>query len=374
MSLSYNFVNLFILFGAFQGLLISLFLFFSKKQVQPNQYFLGTFMLILAYNGLETFNWSAKWDHPFFYNFSYILIFGLAPSLYFYIKSFQKPVYFSHTYKHYFPVLFQLLIRTGLVAGLLYYPHSAPSYRVVFQLQLWHEDLSEPLSILLSLYYILLSWQVYKSMAQMPENETIIHAEAKPWLKTFMIIMLFFGAMWVFSYISHFFIRVSNFSLYYPTEVFLVILMYWIGFTGYHRTKTIIQSSEKQSLTLSDFSIAEIEHYAQLLSETMKTEKLYLNPELTVGQVASHLGLNQKLVSAVLNQHLKKGFNEFVNEYRVEEVKKRLALPQHQHLTIAGIALESGFNSQATFQRTFKKLTNLSPTEYMAAIHQNNLK
>lgn len=374
MSLSFNFINLFILFGAFQGLLIGLFLFFSKKHTQPNQYFLGAFMLILAYNGLETFNWSAKWNHPFFYNFSYILIFGLAPSLYFYIKSFGETVSFSHSYKHYLPVLLQFLIRLGLAIGLLYYPHNDPSYRVFFQLQLWHEDLSEPLSILLALYYFWMSWKAYRNMSQIPENEAIILAETKPWLKTFMIAMLFFGAMWVLSYIGNFFIRVSNFSLYYPTEVLLVILMYWIGFTGYHRTKIITQSPEKQPLALNDFSITEIEHYAQLLSETMKTEKLYLNPELTVGQVANHLGLNQKLVSAVLNQHLKKGFNEFVNEYRVEEVKKRLALPQYQHLTIAGIALESGFNSQATFQRTFKKIAQLSPTEYMAATYQNSLK
>ena len=208
----------------------------------------------------------------------------------------------------------------------------------------------------------------------MPENEAIVVTAAKSWIKTFMITILFFGAMWVLSYLGHFFIRVSNFSLYYPTEVFLVILMYWIGFTGYHRTKIITQPFEKQPLTLNDFSITEIEHYAQLLAELMRIEKLYLNPELTVGQVANHLSLNQKLVSAVLNQHLKKGFNEFVNEYRVEEVKKRLAMPQYQHLTIAGIALESGFNSQATFQRTFKKIAQLSPTEYMAATYQNNLK
>jgi AraC-like DNA-binding protein len=55
-----------------------------------------------------------------------------------------------------------------------------------------------------------------------------------------------------------------------------------------------------------------------------------------------------------------------VNAYRIEEVKERLLAPGHQHLTITGIALGCGFNSQATFQRAFKNSTGVSPKEFIS--------
>lgn len=59
-----------------------------------------------------------------------------------------------------------------------------------------------------------------------------------------------------------------------------------------------------------------------------------------------------------------KSFNEFVNEYRVNAFKQEAMQPKMSHLTIAGIAFECGFNSQATFQRTFKQITGMSPSEF----------
>ena len=67
-----------------------------------------------------------------------------------------------------------------------------------------------------------------------------------------------------------------------------------------------------------------------------------------------------------MNQYENKGFNEFVNTYRIEEVKKYLLQNDFSNLTISGMALEAGFNSQATFQRVFKKLEGMTPTEFLA--------
>jgi AraC-like DNA-binding protein len=92
---------------------------------------------------------------------------------------------------------------------------------------------------------------------------------------------------------------------------------------------------------------------------------MFLDPELTLSHVVKATGIRQKTISAVLNQHAGKSFNEFVNQYRIEELKKRL-LKSQSHLTITGIAFECGFNSQATFQRTFKQFTGVSPTEFLA--------
>jgi AraC-like DNA-binding protein len=71
-----------------------------------------------------------------------------------------------------------------------------------------------------------------------------------------------------------------------------------------------------------------------------------------------------KKVSEVLSTRLKTNFNDLVNSYRVEEVKAKLISPQFSHLTIFGIALESGFASKSSFNRAFKKNTGFTPSEY----------
>jgi AraC-like DNA-binding protein len=66
----------------------------------------------------------------------------------------------------------------------------------------------------------------------------------------------------------------------------------------------------------------------------------------------------------VLNQHLQKSFNEYINEHRIAEFKMKFLGLDFDHFTITGLALACGFNSQATFQRAFKESTGLSPSEF----------
>ena len=102
------------------------------------------------------------------------------------------------------------------------------------------------------------------------------------------------------------------------------------------------------------------------LTKAMAVDRLFLDPELTVDKLGRHIQLPPKLISAVLNQHMHKNFNGFVNTYRIDEVKARLTNPANAYLTLTGIALESGFNSQATFQRAFRQQVGLSPKEFLA--------
>jgi putative ABC transport system permease protein len=69
-------------------------------------------------------------------------------------------------------------------------------------------------------------------------------------------------------------------------------------------------------------------------------------------------------LSRMINVVLKKSFNDFINEYRVAEVIRKMQNPANDHITLLGIALESGFNSQSTFTRIFKQMTGKSPVEY----------
>ncbi len=195
------------------------------------------------------------------------------------------------------------------------------------------------------------------------------------WIRQFVHVFLIFQAIWFIHLVPYIIPEFRNALLdrfgWYPIYIPIALLIYWLGFKGYlhTRTNTITSQTPKPASTeLSDETVRQVVHS---LTNAMTNEHLFLAPELTVEKVGQHTRLAPKLISAVLNQHVGKNFNGFVNEYRVEEVKRRLTNPAYEHLTLTGIAFDSGFNSQATFQRAFKQQTSLSPGEYVAQLKKN---
>jgi AraC-like DNA-binding protein len=93
-------------------------------------------------------------------------------------------------------------------------------------------------------------------------------------------------------------------------------------------------------------------------------EQMFKDSELTLTDLAKHLGTNSSLLSKMINGGFQMNFNDFVNYYRVEEVKQQLQNPQNATLTIMSLAYDAGFNSKATFNRAFKKHTGENPSKY----------
>lgn len=96
----------------------------------------------------------------------------------------------------------------------------------------------------------------------------------------------------------------------------------------------------------------------------MKNEKPFLDSELTLGILAKAMGLNRNQLSHLINTGIGENFYDFINKYRVEEVKRLMVDPQKQNYNLLGIALEAGFKSKSTFNLIFKRFTGLTPTEY----------
>ncbi|TAE31069.1 MAG: AraC family transcriptional regulator [Cytophagales bacterium] len=99
----------------------------------------------------------------------------------------------------------------------------------------------------------------------------------------------------------------------------------------------------------------------------MTTDKPYLDPDLSLADLARRMHTNPVVLSQVINTGVGKNFNDFVNEYRVEEFKQQVRNPDNAHLSFLGLALDCGFNSKATFNRAFKKFTGQSPKEFAQA-------
>ncbi|MFD2568490.1 helix-turn-helix domain-containing protein [Pseudotenacibaculum haliotis] len=105
-------------------------------------------------------------------------------------------------------------------------------------------------------------------------------------------------------------------------------------------------------------------HLQQLFDE----EKIYIDSELSLDKLSKLLELEKSLVSKLLRETYKKGYNEFINEYRIEEFKRLLHNSQYQNYDLVGLANESGFKSKATFFRVFKELEGMTPNQYKKKI------
>ena len=95
----------------------------------------------------------------------------------------------------------------------------------------------------------------------------------------------------------------------------------------------------------------------------MADERPYLEPELTLAELAQRLRTNPSVLSKVINAGCGQNFNDFVNTYRVAEARRLLQDPARAHYSLVGVALESGFHSKSTFNRVFKKLSGQVPGE-----------
>ena len=360
-----------ILLGAVQGLLLSIALFTSKNYTQRAR-FLSFFLFILAYNGIETFGASMNlgdsvlvfWVDVFSPMYFF---FGLGASLYLYVYSFtvQENLSFKNIWKYYLPMLIQLFLRIVL----LFFASFPASMRdAIIALDGIHFELTQFSNVLIFWIYFYFAFKKYQQFTKQENNISVEEkALINKWLRVFLFVLFLTTIFWTINILASFFVADLNIYFYYPIEIILVLFIYWIGFASFHRTKIIYTTPQKTIPTvLENTSQTEIENCIHSLKNAMESEKLFLDTELNVSKLAKHLQVSQKMLSAVLNQHLGKGFNEFVNEYRVAEVKKKLLSKENHHLTISGLAFESGFNSQATFQRVFKELTNLTPKEFVA--------
>jgi AraC-like DNA-binding protein len=112
-----------------------------------------------------------------------------------------------------------------------------------------------------------------------------------------------------------------------------------------------------------------IEEYCSRLEQFMETEKPYLSKRITVSSIATQIDIPAHLLSAILNRHYGKSFSDFINEYRIRNILRRIKDdPNWELLTIEGIAMETGFSSRAGFYTSFKKLTGESPRAYFSII------
>ncbi|CAN5636502.1 AraC family transcriptional regulator [soil metagenome] len=369
-----EFFNTIILLGALQGFIVSVLLLLSKKKSQQNR-LLAALIFLMALASFNLYGYYKNWFESdllrFIVNFiPLVVVMAFGPLIWLYVQSALDPSFkLSKQHRKYFyPVIIDLIpaftviiFMIGLLTGLFKnnpvpWANFIDSYNVYADIPRWCSVT----------YYVWCSYKYFltcKSAARGSLNRQIDNYK---WLQQFINVFLGFQVLWFAYLIPYIIPRYSDKILdtlgWYPIYIPLAVMIYWLGIKGYMAQQQ--ETSSKPVPASSALTAEVIVQTILALTKAMEEDALFLNTELNLSILAQHIGITQKTISAVLNQHLQKSFNEFINNYRVEAFKEKIVQPEMEHLTIAGIAAECGFNSQATFQRTFKQVTGKSPSEF----------
>ncbi|MBK1898001.1 helix-turn-helix domain-containing protein [Chryseobacterium paridis] len=134
-----------------------------------------------------------------------------------------------------------------------------------------------------------------------------------------------------------------------------------------------MESNEEQIGKKKLISDQEFDILKRRLISLMETEKPYLDGDLNLLKLSDLIQINAHQLSYLLNNGFNENFFHFVNKYRVEHAKTILLNTSYQKLSMVGIAFESGFNSKTAFNTIFKKMTEMTPSEFKKANSNSNL-
>jgi putative ABC transport system permease protein len=151
-------------------------------------------------------------------------------------------------------------------------------------------------------------------------------------------------------------------TAYYPLYLLLSVMMIWIVAAAFLRPEVGVPGREP--LLSKTLPSGLLRQRGIWLKKAMEARLLYQDAELSLPSLAEALDMHPHELSRIINVALKKNFNDFINEYRIREVTRKMKDPAYDRLTLLGIAFDSGFNSKTTFNRTFRQITGKSPVEY----------
>lgn len=363
-----GFLNAVILLGALQGFIISCLLFLGKpgniaNRLQAALLFLIASACLTIYLNSQQWYQSNEWLQICDAILPLILAMPMGPLLYLYIRaSSENDFRFSKKHRlHFIPVVIDLLPKIFVLAILIgallkFYNRLSFNPGVIIDTYNTYADVPRWISLTI---YVYASWR-YLSKANKAKNTN--------WLKNCVRVFAAFQVLWFLFLIPYLIPGVGNDLLglvdWYPIYVPLAILVYWFGMNGYWVARLSSSPAKSLSGITTNMPERQIEEFVQRIIQAVEVDQLYLDADLSLAKLSDYSGLNQKQISAILNQHLHTNFNEFINRYRVQAMEARIRSEDFTQLSIAGIAAECGFKSVATFQRCFKQVTGLTPSQY----------
>ena len=193
------------------------------------------------------------------------------------------------------------------------------------------------------------------------------------WLWRFVMLLvpavILWGAELIRIYIGFYTGEFTDWDFVAINYFALTIFIYVVSYQAFRRND-LFELSHDQTVIDVPVNVSEVQIDKGLqedLEMVMIKEMLFLKNDLTINDVAKTVSSSPKKVSTCLNAGINSNFSEWVNRYRVDEVKKRIDNPEYDYLTIEAIGQESGFKSRSAMYTAFKKFTGESPAKLRKA-------
>nr|WP_321233533.1 helix-turn-helix domain-containing protein [uncultured Psychroserpens sp.] len=341
MEISRELLFFFSALGAFNGLILSLYLMFFAKPKHISNMFLGLFlgMLSIRVGKSVFFHFNPELSVDYL-QFGLTACFFIGPFLYFYIKSLigtSTKTFRSWKYHLAF------LISIALIVGFIY-PFKT------------HIDLWRPY-IIKTIYmqwflYILASIYLMRNRITNLWNRKEKYSNIDIWLFSILIGNLLLVSSYYF----------TSFVNYISGALTFSFLLYILLFFIYSKKNKSVLFNHSNKYADKKIDTTEASKLNEKLKIVMQQEELYRNANLKSYEIAKKIGLTTHQFSQLLNDNLGKNFSLFVNEYRIEAAKSMLQ--KNDSLTLEAIGYECGFNSKSTFFTTFKKLAGTTPAQF----------
>ncbi|WPU95590.1 FtsX-like permease family protein [Mucilaginibacter sabulilitoris] len=247
-----------------------------------------------------------------------------------------------------------------------------PAYQFRWQ-DLWHFcplllPLGDKILQLLAIISVII--YLYRSRRLIADLRPRLKANASDWflyewswLDRLLADLSRMWLLWVPCVVVDYYFAVQT---YYPLYLLISIVMIRMAGTAFLREEVPVP-------VLKPILPSELKQKGKWLKKVVKENRYYQDPELSLSSLAGRLELSTHELSRIVNTALNKSFHDFIHEYRVADVTRKMQDPAYSHITLLGIAYESGFNSKSSFNRIFKEMTGKSPAEYKKEFPVYNL-
>ncbi|MGB5383723.1 MAG: helix-turn-helix domain-containing protein [Lutimonas sp.] len=350
----YTIINFVISFGAMQGLIIGIFLLIKGYKSKQENFYLALILIgfaaILGRVVILGFYENHSWV---FINLNFILL--ISPAFYFFAKessrSTKNPLKFNYLY--YLPFL---IINLGYLLFHVSFKNSVHYQTYLINII----KVNDGFSIVYFSIYLYLTYKIIR------EHKSTYAEGLYPLLKKLIFIFIGFFVIWlvyILAELVYFHYRM-DLVYYYPMMLILALILYYISLQVVINDRFLFDIKEITKRKTFILDEAESKNLLDQLTLFMNEEKPFLDGDISLISLAGSLDINPKVLSYVINEQINKNFNQYINDWRIEEVKKRLNDKSYDHFKMLSIAFDCGFNSKSTFNLAFKKATGLSPSEY----------
>jgi len=351
--------------GAIQGIIYGGILWKNQNINNIANKFLAIILWFFAYRLLvEVLKLFGIGNYDVWYHIllEYNWIYGAL--VYFFVKAYVTPNFklnLKSDWIHFLPVIFEFLWSNFIKSQNFFWDGTKDSLSALgyWGYVVWmHWPTQYIISTLLIIFY---SYKSEKLIVQPSTDTYEIVTENTSWIKRVLKLMKFYSVIVILVVLVDFifFDYAFNAKYHYPIFIGMALITYWLGLEGFNKKdkeiiklKSVLEPKEKTQL----------ENIASKLKLLMKEKQLYKNPDLTLTSLSEALGVKSYLTTKCLNLIIEQKFNDFINTYRIKELKTLLKDPKNNNYTLLSLAFEAGFNSKASFNRAVKKLTGKSPS------------